>query len=62
SEIKKKSTTTATATVASRINSLPANDKPVNNRLDFLNYSLSLMRSTHEHGDQEPSLDVLSYK
>jgi hypothetical protein len=37
-------------------------DKPVNNRLDFLNYSLSLMRSIHEHGDQEPSLDVLSYK
>jgi hypothetical protein len=37
-------------------------DKPVNNRLDFLNYSLSLMRSMHEHGDQEPLIDVLSYK
>ncbi len=34
----------------------------MNTRLDFLNYSLSLMRSIHEHGDQEPSLDVLSYK
>ena len=42
--------------------SLSILDKPVNNRLDFLNYSLSLMRSTHEHGDQEPSFDVLSYK
>ena len=37
-------------------------EKPVSHRLDFLNYSLSLMRSTHEHGDQEPTLDVLSYK
>ena len=37
-------------------------EKPVNNRLEFLNYSLSLMRSIHEHGDQEPTLDVLSYK
>ncbi|CAF1480195.1 unnamed protein product, partial [Rotaria sordida] len=36
--------------------------KPINNRLDFLNYSLSLMRSIHEHGDQEPLIDVLSYK
>jgi hypothetical protein len=37
-------------------------DKPVNNRLDFLNSLLLLMRSIHEHGDQEPSLDILSYK
>ena len=37
-------------------------EKPLNHRLEFLNYSLSLMRSIHEHGDQEPSLDVLSYK
>lgn len=37
-------------------------DKAANNRLDFLNYSLSLMRSIHEHGDQEPAIDVLSYK
>ncbi|CAF0980840.1 unnamed protein product [Rotaria sp. Silwood1] len=54
-ETKKKSTT-------NRTNNLPTNDKPINNRLDFLNYSLSLMRSTHEHGDQEPLIDVLSYK
>jgi hypothetical protein len=37
-------------------------DKPSHHRLEFLNYSLSLMRSLHEHGDQEPSLDVLAYK
>ena len=37
-------------------------DKPINNRFEFLNYSLSLMRSTHEHGDQEPLIDILSYK
>jgi E3 ubiquitin-protein ligase EDD1 len=37
-------------------------DKPINHRLDCLNYSLSLMRSLHEHGDQEPSIDILSYK
>ncbi len=37
-------------------------DKPINNRLDALNYSLSLMRSIDEHGDQEPLIDVLSYK
>jgi E3 ubiquitin-protein ligase EDD1 len=70
-ETKKKSTTslsssttttTTTTTTTNRTNNLPINDKPVNNRLDFLNYSLSLMRSIHEHGDQEPLLDVLSYK
>ena len=37
-------------------------NKSVNHRLEFLNYSLSLMRSSHEHGDQEPTVDVLSYK
>ncbi|CAF4200335.1 unnamed protein product, partial [Adineta steineri] len=59
-ETKKKPAPTTTTT--NRINNIPINDKPVNNRLDFLNYSLSLMRSTHEHGDQEPLIDVLSYK
>ncbi|CAM4857437.1 unnamed protein product [Rotaria socialis] len=56
-EIKKKSTT-------NRITNTSTNtsEKPANNRLDFLNYSLSLMRSIHEHGDQEPPMDVLSYK
>lgn len=56
-ETKKKSTTNRSNTTSTNLV-----DKPINNRLDFLTYSLSLMRSNHEHGDQEPSIDVLSYK
>ena len=76
-ETKKKSTSTTTlnrsshlpvngknthALVIAPVSRRFLSDKPVNHRLDFLNYSLSLMRSMHEHGDQEPTLDVLSYK
>ncbi|CAF1403794.1 unnamed protein product [Rotaria sordida] len=61
-EMKKNSTTTTITTTNRTNNNKPINDKPVNNRLDFLNSSLSLMRSTDEYGDLEPSLDVLSYK
>ncbi|CAF0940743.1 unnamed protein product, partial [Didymodactylos carnosus] len=51
-------------TTANRLTTNPQTTEPViNNRRDFLNYSLSLMRMPeNEHGDQLPILDVLSYK
>lgn len=70
-ETKKKSTSQRTTTavpvngktfILLQTHRVSFAEKPVNHRLEFLTYSLSLMRSIHEHGDQEPSLDVLSYK